>query len=147
MEYAAPPVIGASRPNADIDHLRLLSIFHYVMGGLHIFGAAILIIHFTVGLLMVFRPGFFGNNPPPIPLPFIGMFMTILAGVLMLFGWALGICTILSGRYLTRRVHRTFSMVVAGINCLGFPFGTALGVCTIIVLSRDSVRKLYERTN
>jgi hypothetical protein len=27
-----------------------------------------------------------------------------------------------------------------------FPFGTALGVFTFIVLTRDSVRRLYEET-
>jgi hypothetical protein len=36
-----------------------------------------------------------------------------------------------------------FSLVVTGITCLSFPFGTALGVFTIIVLTRGSVRQLY----
>jgi drug/metabolite transporter (DMT)-like permease len=141
MEPTAPPIIGATRPNSDLEHLRLLAIFHYVVGGLHILAASILILHVSVGLLLILRPGFFGNNPPP---PFVGLFMTVMFGILMVCGWAMGVCTILSGRYLSRRVHRTFSMVVAVVNCLGFPFGTALGVCTIIVLSRDSVRNLYE---
>jgi hypothetical protein len=35
-------------------------------------------------------------------------------------------------------------MVIAGINCLSFPFGTALGIFTLIVLSRESVQALYK---
>jgi hypothetical protein len=50
---------------------------------------------------------------------------------------------LLSGLFLRARRHRTFSMVVAAINCLHIPIGTALGVFTFIVLGRESVRKLY----
>ena len=49
----------------------------------------------------------------------------------------------LSARFLRGRRHRTFSLIVAGINCLGIPLGTILGVFTLIVLLRPSVRTLY----
>jgi hypothetical protein len=62
----------------------------------------------------------------------------------MLLSLVIGIFTIISGRKLGKQTGRTFSLVVAGINCAVFPFGTVLGVFTIIVLMRDSVRKLYE---
>jgi hypothetical protein len=55
----------------------------------------------------------------------------------------LGILTIVSGRLISLRRRRTFSLVVAGINCASFPFGTVLGVFTFIVLARPSVRALY----
>jgi hypothetical protein len=35
-------------------------------------------------------------------------------------------------------------MVVAGLSCLEFPYGTALGVFTFIALSRASVVRLFE---
>jgi len=37
-----------------------------------------------------------------------------------------------------------FSFIFAAILCGLFPFGTVLGVFTIIVLSKDSVKKIYE---
>ena len=37
-----------------------------------------------------------------------------------------------------------FSLVVAALDCMGFPFATVLGVFTFIVLLRDSVAELYE---
>lgn len=62
----------------------------------------------------------------------------------MLFGWTHGILTIISGKKIKQQKNRIFSLVVAGINCLSMPFGTALGICTFIVLLRESVVKLYE---
>src|SRR4051812_40953640 len=41
------------------------------------------------------------------------------------------------------RKHRTFSLVMAVVNCLCIPFGTALGVFTLIILQRPSVKALY----
>ena len=65
----------------------------------------------------------------------------------LIFGvwfFASGVMNVASGLFLRARKYRTFSLVVAGINCLHVPIGTVLGVFTIIVLIRDSVRRLYE---
>ena len=35
-------------------------------------------------------------------------------------------------------------MLVAALLCLSIPFGTVLGICAIIVLSRPSVKGLFE---
>ena len=64
----------------------------------------------------------------------------LFMGVLLLAALVLNV---LSGLFLWRRQHRVFSLVIGGLNCLQIPFGTALGVFTILVLSRDSVRELY----
>ena len=61
----------------------------------------------------------------------------------MLLGWAVGILTLISGRAIARRRWRFFSLVMAGVNCASFPFGTLLGIFTFIVLLRASVRSLY----
>src|SRR5437762_373537 len=140
MQEAVPPLIQPAALSADADHLRLLSIFHYIVGALHLIGSSVAIIHFGLGLLMMLRPGMFGNNPPP---PFVGLLLAFVGGAIIICGWTIGICTIYSGRCIQHRVRRTFSIVVAAINCVLFPLGTALGVFTLIVLMRDSVRRLY----
>ena len=56
---------------------------------------------------------------------------------------ASAILNVISGVCLRARKGRTFSLVVAGINCLHIPLGTVLGVFTIVVLVRDSVREQY----
>jgi hypothetical protein len=70
---------------------------------------------------------------------FIGMGSTLVA-----LGWTLGILTILSGRWMAKRRRRIFSLVIAGINCASFPFGTVLGVFTFIILLRPSVKQMYD---
>ena len=140
MQEPLPPLIQRTAATADDEQLRLISIFHYVVGALHMIGASVAIIHFSLGLLMILRPAFFGNNPPP---PFIGVLFAFVGGMIVICGWALGICTIYSGRCIQRRVRRTFSIVIAAINCGLVPFGSVLGVFTLIVLMRDSVRRLY----
>lgn len=46
-------------------------------------------------------------------------------------------------RFLSRRRHHVFCLVIAGIECLVMPFGTVLGVFTIIVLTKESVREMF----
>jgi hypothetical protein len=57
-----------------------------------------------------------------------------------------GICNLLSAIFIQQRRARMFSLIVAGLDCLCFPFGTALGVFTLIVLVRSSVEELYRTT-
>ena len=140
MQTTTPPIIGGSDSNTDAEHLRLLSIFHYVFGGFQIAISSIFIVHFVFGLMMLTNPQMFGHNPPP---SWLGLLITVIGVGVLLLGWALGICAIYSGRCIARRQRRMFSLVVAAINCASFPFGTALGVFTIIVLMRDSVKQLF----
>jgi len=64
----------------------------------------------------------------------------VFMGVIILIGFAVNL---MSGLFIRQRRHRIFSLVIAALDCLQIPFGTALGVFTIIVLSRESVRGLY----
>jgi len=66
----------------------------------------------------------------------------VIFGALIVFGIVLNF---LSARYMAQRKNKVFSMVTAGVNCLGFPLGTALGVFTFVVLSRPSVEVTYQR--
>jgi hypothetical protein len=128
--------------NQDEEHLRLLSIFHYVCAGLAALAASIPIVHLVMGLLMAFRPEVFGpgNNRPPA---FMGWFLIAFAGAIILFGWTYAGLLAWAGRCLQRRVHYTFCLVAAGAACLFMPFGTILGVFTILVLVRPSVKTLF----
>lgn len=120
------------------EQLNLLTIFHYVVGGLHALFGSFGLIHFTIGLCMLF--GGFGSiaptSPGHEPPMFIGLFFTIFGAGFVLFGWTLGALTILSGRRIAQRRTRKFSVVIGAINCAMFPFGTTLGVFTLILLNR-----------
>jgi hypothetical protein len=133
--------------NQDLEHLRLLSIFHYIMGGIMAFFACIPLIHVTLGLALVFVPKFFENQAhhsgaaPPV---FIGWLFIVLGGAFVLLGWTVAVLTFLAGRNLAHRRRPTFCFVVACLMCAWVPFGTVLGVFTIIVLSRPTVKTLFQ---
>jgi hypothetical protein len=128
--------------NQDVEHVQLLSTFHYVAGGLMAFFACIPIIHVTLGMAMLLAPDFFnhGHDAPPA---FLGLFFVAIGGAFMLVGWTLAVLAILAGRFLAQRRRHTFCFVVACVLCAWMPFGTVLGVFTIIVLSRPSVKILF----
>ena len=125
----------------DLEHLRLLSIFHYVVGGLMAFFACIPIIHVVIGVLMLagaFGPGHGG--PPPA----VGILFVVIGGGIVLAGWTLAGLVIFAGRCLAQHRKHTFCLVIAGICCLFMPLGTVLGVFTIIVLMRPTVKGLFQ---
>ena len=77
------------------------------------------------------------------PPKFFAWFFILFPSVFMLAGWTLAGFIFAAGRRLKRRVSRTFCLVVAGLECIMMPFGTALGVFTIIVLMKESVKELF----
>ena len=133
--------------NKDIEHLRLLSIFHYVVGGLVALFACFPIIHLTFGLVMLFAQGELENGPRNDEeiMQFFGAVMAAFAGFFILAGWTMAVCVFIAGRNLARHRRYTFCLVMAAILCVFIPFGTVLGVFTIIVLIRPSVKELFEQ--
>ncbi len=122
--------------NEDEKYLQLLSVFHYVVGGLAACFACIPIIHLSIGIAMLV--GAIDDAPE-----FVGAFLVVIAMFAMLIGWTLAVCIIIAGRCLAKRKRYMFCLVIAAISCIFMPFGTVLGVFTIIVLMRPSVKELF----
>ncbi len=130
--------------NQDLQHLKLLSIFYYVVGGLLALVACFPIIHFIVGLVMVAAPNTMsggGGNPPPA---FVGWLFVLVAGGIILVGWLWAVCLISVGWFLGRRKHYIYCLIMGCSALLFQPLGTVLGVFTLIVLIRPSVKRLFE---
>jgi hypothetical protein len=125
--------------NQDLEHLKLLSIFHYVVAGLVAIFACVPLIHLFVGAGLA--TGTFDDTPDEARL--VGVGLMVFAGLFILTGWAMAVAIALAGRNLGRRRSYTFCLVVAGVECVIMPFGTVLGVFTIIVLMRESVKRLF----
>lgn len=132
--------------NRDEEHLRLLRIFHYVCAGMAALIACVPLFHLVFGLLMVFAPNVFGkgNQQPPV---LLGWIFVVLAGGFILLGWTFAALLAWAGRCLGRRTHYTYCFVLACISCAFMPFGTVLGVFTIMVLTRPSVKALFEESS
>jgi hypothetical protein len=139
------PPLPRDQRKIDADHLNLLAIFHFAGAGLAVLALLLLLAHYTFLHAIFSNPKFFENQRQPMPVPpeqiFAMMKWFYLAGAVWFV--ASGILNIISGICLRARKGRTFSLVVAGFNCLHIPLGTVLGVFTIVVLIRDSVRELY----
>ncbi len=149
------PLPNEYQQRKDDDQIQLLAIFHFVFGGLALAGIAFLVLHYYLMNSLFDQPEIWqqmGNNAAPDGKPFPGgnpfpkeawnffkLFYFLAGGTMLLAG----VANIFSGIFMRQRKLRLFSLVVAGMNCLQVPLGTALGVCTFVVLLRDSVRQSY----
>jgi hypothetical protein len=133
--------------NDDIQHLKILSIFHYVVAGISALFSLFPIFHLMVGISML-AGGFF---PPEaeadVPFPFVlfGLMFTLIPAAMIFLGLVFSAFVAAAGYFLAKRKNHTFCLVMAGVSCIFMPFGTVLGVFSIIVLSRPSVKELFNK--
>lgn len=126
----------------DDEHLRLLSVFHYVVAALAAVAACFPIFHLILGAMIIISPDSLANNGE-LPPPWFGWIFVAIAGVMILMGWSLAILIFTAGRSLARRRRHLFCLVIAGIECFFMPIGTVLGIFTILVLMRESVKQQF----
>lgn len=127
----------------DEQHLKLLSIFHYVVSGMSALFACLPILHVVFGLLFILAPDKIDTKGEPPP-ALIGWMFLVFGVVIIAIGWTFAALVLTVGRFLTRRRHYLFCLGMAGVECILMPYGTVLGVFTILVLMRPSVKQLFE---
>jgi len=128
--------------NENLQHLKLLSIFHYIVGGLAGLFACLPIFHLVIGIALIIASSAAKGNgdlPPAI----VGWLFALLGFAIIIMGWTFAICVICAGRCLARRKHYIYCLIIAGIECTFLPYGTVLGVFTIIVLMKPEVKELF----
>ena len=139
----APPPSQGQAANRDIEHLRLLTIFHYVVAGLTALCGCLPIFHLLMGIAMVTGqfPGQPGAAPPP---RIFGWIFVVGPALIICAFWVLAVLNVCAGTYLTAHRRYTFCLVIAAADCVMLmPWGTVLGVFTLIVLLRPSVKDLF----
>jgi hypothetical protein len=143
-------MIAAELKNDIIDeeHLRLLSLFHFIKGGITAAFSLLGLLYFLfLGFLMKMGNRF--NMPSysyteEFPVEFMS-YIFMIGGVIVLLILLSGILQLVSGYYLKRKEYHLFSFIIGIIEILEIPYGTILGLMTLIVLSRDSIKRKYER--
>ncbi len=133
----------------DDEHLKLLSIGYMISSAMSAFfsllGLFYLFIGVTVGWVIAHAPHpNVGSGQEPPPQLFVWFFGGI-GLVVFVFSIALAAVKLRTAFCLRERRSRIFCMVVAGICCLGVPYGTLLGVFTFIVLGRPPVMQTFDR--
>lgn len=131
----------------DIDQLRLLSIFHYVVAGLAAVFALIFVMHIVMGIAMLSGALPMNSNGQPSSAQeqqIAGWIFIVMGGAAVSCGLALAGFIAYAGRCLKQRRRHLLCIVVAAIACLFTPFGTVLGVFTLVVLLRPQVKAAFE---
>jgi hypothetical protein len=139
----APASAMNSLVDRDREHLRLLSIFHYVFGGLAAVFACFPSLYVLLGAAIAgggaAQPDDSGQAAAAV-----GLMVAGIGGVCVVSAWTIAGLIVYAGKCLAGERHLTFCMVIAGIECLTPPLGTILGVFTLVVLCRPSVKELFE---
>ncbi len=119
----------------DQEHLRLLSFAYYFQAGMTAFFGLFGILYAVLGLFVALVPRSTTTQDDP---RMAGYIFGAIGIAFVLFAALITTTEFLVARYLKRREHHTFCLVIAGLNCLWIPIGTALGVCTFLVLQRPA---------
>jgi hypothetical protein len=125
-----------STPN---ETLKVLSILHYVLGGVTALFACIPFIHVAIGIAILM-----GGMEAESEAAIVGWIFILFPALFILFGWTMAFLIILTGRKLSAPRSKTFCQVMAGIECVMIPFGTALGITTLVLLSQPEQATLFE---
>ena len=127
--------------NQEEEHLQLLGIFHFVVAAFAGLFSLFPIVHLLVGIGMT---AFSITEPKDtFPIALVGIIFIIFATLWIALGLTFTTCLLFSGRYLKRKKHYKFCLVMAGVECIFMPFGTVLGVFTIIFLTKENVKKMF----
>ncbi len=130
----------------DEEHLKLLSLGYIISAGTCAFFSLIGLMYMVMGILMnaivshQTEEASKGQAPPT----FVGWLFGAIGLGIFLFLVGMAAAKFRTAMCLKHRESRTFCMVVAGISCLEFPYGTVLGVLTFIALGRNSVAQLFK---
>lgn len=129
----------------DREQIQLLIVFHWIVAAFVALCSLFPILHLIIGIGLVTHrfPAEQPSTEAPFPIEAFGWFFVAFSVAWILSGITGAVLIVLAARNLARRRRRMFCMVVAGLMCLFFPFGTALGAFTLVVLSRESVRALF----
>ena len=123
------------------NNLDNIAIFHYVWGGLKLFASLFVLIYVVMGIAMLIG----GVETGETEMQFTGGVLLVVGIISFLVVIALGILSLLCGRFLQKRKNRIFCLVMAGFACLNAPLGTVLGVFTIIELEKPEIKVLFEQ--
>ncbi len=133
------------RAIVDGEQLRFLAIAYWVTGGVTAFIALYGLVYVAMGVMIAVTPSndWVTEPGPATPPDLFGWFLAAIGAAIVLLSAIVAALQVLTGFWIRKRRRRVLCMVVAGITCLGIPYGTLLGVLAFIVLGRSSVGQCF----
>src|ERR1700677_1597663 len=131
----------------DLEHLKLLGIFHYIWGALSLIGGLFLGAYFVViGVVLITNPSATSSTEESGSAGVVGGVMIAIGVVAFLIVVVYGILTLMAGgKYRKHQGGYWFLFILAIITLIigGIP-GIVLGIFSLIVLGRPSVKALIK---
>jgi len=129
----------------DDEHVRLLSIFYYVLGAMNVLWAFFPLIYVFMGLVFVVVCASAPCDKDAAPMAIMGLVFVVVGLFACVLIAAFAALKLYAGYCLAQRKNRVFCYIVAAICCMSMPIGTILGVFTFLVLARPSVGAQFDR--
>jgi hypothetical protein len=131
----------------DLEHLKLLGIFHYIWGALSLIGGLFLGAYFVViGVVLMTNPSTTSTTEESGSTGVVGGVMIGIGVIAFLIVVVYGILTLMAGgKYRKHQGGYWFLFILAIITLIigGIP-GIVLGIFSLIVLSRPAVKALFK---
>ena len=132
----------------DEEHLKMLSLGYAVSAGVSAFYSLFGLVYVFIGIMMSTALSHLPEtpaNPAQAPPPaFVGWIFGFFGLAFFLIAIAVTAARFRVAWCIKHRKSRVFCMVIAGIGCLEFPYGTVLGIFSFLVLGRASVVALFD---
>ena len=131
------------------EHIRLLSIFLYVVGGLIAIASLFPLIYVAMGTVFLFadfpQPENMQSDQihDPFPAKIFGGIFGAIGMIGFLIAITLSVLVVRAGKKLGRYENRTYCIVMAAILCAFAPFGTVLGIFSLIILTKPETKELF----
>ncbi|MBV8215696.1 MAG: hypothetical protein JOZ08_20975 [Verrucomicrobia bacterium] len=131
----------------DLEHLKLLGIFHYIWGALSLVGGLLIGGYFLViGLVLLTNPPSSTSSEDSGSASVAGGVLIGVGAVLFLIVVVYGVLTLMAGgKYRKHQGGYWFCFILAIVTLVvgGIP-GIVLGIFSLMVLSRESVKTLFK---
>lgn len=129
----------------DLRYLNLSGLFHFVVAVLAALFASFPILQLLFGLSFIADvPKYAATNTFPFPFLLLPLAFILIPAAMIVIGWMFAIAVALAGYYIRKRRLYRFCFAMAAIETVFMPFGTALGILTILLLSKWSVRTMFD---
>ncbi len=138
----AYPLAPAATSDAEIaSSLKALSILQYVYAGFTALGALFVLLWVFIGGAMVMGSATGGSDAAGEA--GAGVFMIVMAIVMLVIFGAIAGLHVLAARSLTQRRRHTLLVIVACLTMLSIPIGTALGIWMLVVITKPEVKATF----
>lgn len=127
--------------NSDSDLWKIVSVFHFAVGGFQILLSSIGVIYMSFGYLIATGAiDSAKSQPPPEAIGWIFSGVGFVFTVILL---TLGVLVIRTGMNMLKKRSRTFCMVIDAMLCLMIPFGTIVGIFGLVLLMKPETEELF----